>query len=187
MPNPSIILTIFCQHYPSGRYPNFLHCPICSSLSDPNILHQLLGYDTLTLTGGMSIVKIVCVSKELCCLLQSRCNGQYKTARSYQPSVGLIVRVTCDDLESSSTPFVSQVMSPPGPCGDLTSGSAAAPRNGGGELLTFRSTSGLYCPPALTVVYCLAWGPHGRGSIGMVGKTSERSGKHRHPAEYQKT
>lgn len=107
MPNPSITLTTFGQQYPSGGYPHFLHCRISSSLSDPNILHQLLGYDTLNLTGGMSNVRIVYVSKKLRLLLQSRCTEPYDTARSYQPSVGLMVSMTCDDLESSSTPFVS--------------------------------------------------------------------------------
>jgi len=126
MPNPSITLTTFGQQYPSRGYPNSLHCPVSSSLSEPNILQQLLGYATLNLTGAMSIVKMEDVSKELCRLLHSRCNEHYDTDRSHRPSVGLIVSVTCDDLESSCTPFVSQVTPPPGPCGDLTSGSVAA-------------------------------------------------------------
>jgi len=89
-------------------------------------------------------------------------------------------------------------MPPSEPCDDLTSSNVAAPRIGGGggqaadiyERFVLLGEA-LYCPPALTVMYCLAgyhdMRPRVQGSIDTVGKTSARSGKYRHPAEYQKT
>ena len=109
--------------------------------------------------------------------------------------------MTFADLESSSNAFVSQIMSPAVQAGDLTSSSVAVPRKERAEGRTADVQQSfvllaetLYCLPALIVMYCwqdyhemgTAWSGkrlHVRGSIGMVVKTSARSGKYRRGRE----